>query len=111
MNMPFGRYRGEPLSALPDDYLAWLAGLDDLRPPLRPALEAELARRAEGALLDPATARAAERIVRSGYRLAALESHPDRGGSTEEMASVNAAAGALRGLLARIAPPAREVAA
>jgi hypothetical protein len=45
--MPFGKYKGTPLSAVPADYLTWLAGkLDELREPLRGALVTELARRA-----------------------------------------------------------------
>lgn len=43
--MPFGRYRGHPLSALPDDYFAWLRALPDLRPRLRAAVDAEAERR------------------------------------------------------------------
>jgi Putative quorum-sensing-regulated virulence factor len=101
LKMPFGRYRGEELSALPWDYIVWLSGLD-LRPPLLHAVEEEMARRADGSMLDPATAQAAERILTAGYRIASLEAHPDRGGSHEEMVSINAAAGVLRGLLARI---------
>ena len=31
----FGRYRGLPLDAIPDDYLAWLRSLDNVREPLR----------------------------------------------------------------------------
>jgi hypothetical protein len=41
VKMPFGRYKGIELAALPDDYVIWLAGLDDLREPLRAALETE----------------------------------------------------------------------
>jgi hypothetical protein len=45
--MPFGKHKGSPLSAVPGDYLTWLAGkLDELRDPFRTALVAELARRA-----------------------------------------------------------------
>jgi hypothetical protein len=39
--MPFGRYRGWSLDELPDDYLEWLDGLDDLREPLRSAVARE----------------------------------------------------------------------
>lgn len=45
--MPFGKHKGSPLSAVPAEYLTWLAGkLDELRDPFRTALVAELARRA-----------------------------------------------------------------
>lgn len=45
MLMPFGRFRGCPLSMIPTDYLDWLDLLPDLRPRLRAALDAELLRR------------------------------------------------------------------
>jgi len=37
--MPFGRYREHELSALPADYLTWLAGIE-LREPLASAVHA-----------------------------------------------------------------------
>lgn len=43
--MPFGKFIGECLCDIPTDYLAWLARLPDLRPPLRGAVRAELSRR------------------------------------------------------------------
>ena len=39
--MPFGKYKGTLVSALPDDYLAWLVTREDLRDPLRAALARE----------------------------------------------------------------------
>lgn len=27
--LPFGRYRGQPITLVPDDYLVWLAGFDN----------------------------------------------------------------------------------
>ena len=113
--MAFGRYRGEPLSAIPTDYLDWLVTVD-LRPPLRVAVERELRIREDaererrtatgpvGPVLDPETAAVAERIIRDGYRVAAMESHPDRGGDTQEMQAVNEAIETLRSLLARVSP-------
>jgi hypothetical protein len=43
--MPFGKYKGLPLSELPDWYLEWLIDLRDLRDPLRFAVGEELDRR------------------------------------------------------------------
>ena len=45
MQMPFGKHKGEYLSDLPYDYLAWLLDLDNLRPLLRRAVEEEWAAR------------------------------------------------------------------
>ncbi|HKQ34017.1 MAG TPA: DUF3820 family protein [Nitrospiraceae bacterium] len=43
--MPFGKYRGTPLAELPNEYLVWLGGLDDLRPPLLKHVLYEMSRR------------------------------------------------------------------
>ena len=43
--MPFGRFKGSPLSDLPSDYLLWLSMLPDVRQPLLGGLLAEMARR------------------------------------------------------------------
>ena len=40
--MPFGKHKGEPVAGLPSPYLVWLAGLDNLGPPLRKAVVAEI---------------------------------------------------------------------
>jgi hypothetical protein len=52
VNMPFGKHRGTPLEELPGGYLAWLATLDNLRDPLRDAVDAERRRRGQGAQLS-----------------------------------------------------------
>src|SRR5215470_10744168 len=44
--MPFGRYRGWPLSELPMTYIFWL-NTHSIREPLRSALDAEMERRAK----------------------------------------------------------------
>src|SRR5712692_6419167 len=43
--MPFGKYKGTLLSAVPDDYLTWVATWHDLRDPLRTAILREGERR------------------------------------------------------------------
>ncbi len=46
MTMGFGKYKGRPLSELPDDYIEWcLENLTELRPAYRQALQGERARR------------------------------------------------------------------
>lgn len=43
--MPFGQFKGTPLDQLPHDYLLWLSGLNDLRPPLLGHVLREMGRR------------------------------------------------------------------
>lgn len=105
--MPFGKYRGALLTELPDDYLAWLAGLDDLREPLRSAIASEAAARglAEPAMIGVGDVRAAAgALVSAGYRVLTREHHPDAGGDTRTMQHVNAAAAWLRERLRELAP-------
>ena len=108
--MPFGRYRGLPLNAIPSDYLAWLLSLDDLRQPLRGCVWREAVRRGlarddeddDGSRYvppprsQPVDLELAERLITAGYRALAKQLHPDVGSNTETMQKVNAAAEALR---------------
>lgn len=123
----FGRYSGTAVEDLPDDYLDWLHRQAWLRPPLKPAIDREHARRAAGRhddgaghrgagdhgrragdaagehlqLRDPGVRQAAHAIVRRGLAAVAKELHPDRtGGDVRMMQNVNLAAEALRTLLA-----------
>ena len=95
--MPFGKYRGLPLSALPADYLHWLLGLEDLREPFRSAIQAEAARRQPARVhrpsLDPTIALA---LIDAGLRQLAKRHHPDAGGDVRIMQRVNEAADVLR---------------
>lgn len=43
--MSFGKFKGVPLTELPDEYLLWVGCLSDLRPPLLPLILDEMARR------------------------------------------------------------------
>lgn len=94
--MPFGRFRGTPLSELPPWYLEWLLSLDNLRDPLLSAVQAEVARRAaeEPPPRKPPLAevrQAATEIVAIGYHQLARRYHPDHGGSHQAMTSLNLA--------------------
>ena len=54
MPMPFGKFKGQDLRVLPDDYLAWLVENIALREPLFSAITEEIARRGgEGSLRVP----------------------------------------------------------
>jgi uncharacterized protein (DUF3820 family) len=106
--MPFGKYRGWPLDAVPEFYLRWavenLRNIDlHLRRALREALaehEAAQAHQADrsqraptgGALIDlPA-------LIKTWHREMALRFHPDRGGSHEAMVAISIAHDRLKGL-------------
>jgi hypothetical protein len=45
MLMPFGKYKGHELTALPDEYLLWLAANIPLRAPLRSEVAEEIVKR------------------------------------------------------------------
>ena len=62
VTMPFGKFAGVALTELPDQYVAWLLNLPDLREPLRQFVIEESIRRDR---------------VRNAERAAAL-SHPGR---------------------------------
>jgi hypothetical protein len=107
MKMPFGKHKGEPFAALPDDYLDWLTTID-LRPRLRAAVYAEIRRREEEELnarsrgsvsLTCPEPRVARELVGAGLRSLARRYHPDAGGSHNEMIRVTACADWLRALI------------
>jgi hypothetical protein len=103
VRVPFGRFRGVELADVPDDYLRWLHGLDDLREPLRTAVAEEYAFRFESeAAVPPLPADVkpmAEELVSAGYRALARLHHPDQGGQTKTMQTVNHAVEWLRSVL------------
>jgi hypothetical protein len=99
--MPFGRYRGWPLDELPDDYLSWVFSLDDLREPLRSAVEREWRARfgySTTALvpLPRDAVPVADELVTAGYRALTRQHHPDAGGDHRTMTLVNTAVAWLR---------------
>lgn len=106
MRVLFGRYAGTPVPDLPDPYLRWLNARPWLYGALREAVEREHRQRfgAQRPLLVPSlpepVREAARRIVTAGYRAVAREVHPDVGGDVGAMRHANAAAEALRELLA-----------
>jgi hypothetical protein len=80
--MPFGKYRGRPLTAVDDKYLEWLCSID-LREPLLSAVVAEIDRREAMDATDAPPAVAD--IITVGFRTLAQRAHPDHGGDTATM--------------------------
>ncbi len=111
--MPWGKYRGRALEDVPLSYLAWCLDACDMRPPLTAAICAEVRRRVfdedtedappppppppppRGACPSPPVAHG---LVSAGLRVLAMKHHPDHGGDTRLMQTVNACAAWLRGL-------------
>jgi hypothetical protein len=123
-SMPFGKYRGRPLTEVPGDYLVWaerVAQIDALRTAIAEELARRVQARAEArdqarAERDRAERERAERaraehdrgersrwtrggvpsalrpiarlIVQAGFRRAAQEAHPGRGGTDDGMRAV-----------------------
>jgi hypothetical protein len=99
--MPFGKYKGELLEHVPDDYLRWvLDNLTDLGFGLRRAIEVRL-----GIRPDPtkATSTGVPDIlprIRSDidtcYRRMCRRFHPDHGGTNDQQIVVNECFDAIR---------------
>ncbi len=97
--MPFGAHKGKPLSALPDDYLTWLATI--AKQPLLGAVREEIRRRTGGSSGGTRTIRCpapdvALELVGAGLKRLAHKHHPDLGGEHDAMIQVTAAADWLR---------------
>jgi hypothetical protein len=105
MRMPFGKFKGERLADIPDDYLAWLL-TRDLREPLKTAVEYEARRRGQHderrsdheINVNP---KVVEALVAAGLRALARKYHPDAGGNHDDMVAINEAASWLRGQVRR----------
>lgn len=85
--MPFGRYVGQPLREVPDDYLTWLARSIELYEPLKSAVVAEIHYREQPQRPNPA---GQQLDVRAWFRRMSLQFHPDHGGSAEAMKALEA---------------------
>jgi hypothetical protein len=101
--MPVGKFRGQPLTELPDWYLSWLRRIE-LYEPLLSAVDAEWRRRLEQESSHPRALPAdltpvASQLVSAGLRELTRRHHPDLGGEGVAMARVNAAAAWLRAII------------
>ena len=93
MTMPFGKYKGQPLCDLPQDYLDWLTTIE-LHGLLRAAVKVEVDRRLHTTHACPPAI--AEELIAAGTRHLAKQYHPDVGGSHEAMIEVTVAVAFLR---------------
>jgi hypothetical protein len=89
----FGKHKGEPISSVPSEYLAFL--VESATTTIKDC-EQELSRREAAA---EATLPWVQRVVESGYRALASRHHPDHGGTDAEMRELNSAVAALRELV------------
>jgi hypothetical protein len=69
--IPFGKYKGTLVGALPDDYLHWLATREDLRDPLRTAVMRECRVRGQAPDTPPRAGRLPETQPRGFFVVAA----------------------------------------
>lgn len=109
--MPFGKFRGWTVAELPDDYLTWLMGLDDLREPLASAIRREADHRRTARQWErEATARLtrcpspqlADELIGIGLRTLTTRRHPDApGGSHDAMIELTATVDWLRSVVRR----------
>lgn len=105
MRMPFGKFKGYPVSELPREYLEWLQSNVDLRGRLASAVAEALGESEDGALypatdLPPELKPVVHEIVSVGYRMLALKVHPDQGGDHKDMTKLNRAKDWLRKIAA-----------
>ncbi len=105
--MPFGKYSGHPIGDLPPAYLRWcLENLESMRPDIRAEMRRVLARDPTATTTtDVQPAAIVSQIdseLKSWYRSASLQYHPDRGGDTRGQIIVNAVFESLSTMLSRI---------
>jgi len=110
MTMPFGKWRGYPLSAVPLDYLYWLYEEPWVKPALRRAVRDQLSgysssgsgyeRQSEPPSpplpsdvmllhIAPEFAPLAAQLLELGYKALAKRLHPDIGGDKRQMQQLN----------------------
>lgn len=88
MQMPFGKFEGDPVFKLPDNYLLWLQSNIELREPLKTQVFSEM--EARGLLPARISGTLDPERVKAVYRELSLQFHPDRiGGDGEAQRALN----------------------
>ena len=91
--LEFGKYRGHDIRDVPEDYLQWLIMNSEQTLEM---CRRELERRENA---EQASMSWMERLIKTGYRELVKRHHPDAGGTTEDMQSLNASYEALNDAL------------
>jgi hypothetical protein len=105
--MPWGKYRGQQIAAIPTSYLVWVAeNCRDVSPWLMRAICEEIRSRLPDAdepewqpRPTPAPTAGMKEIVQRWFREQAMKHHPDRGGDTKVMQAINEAHDRLKELV------------
>lgn len=96
MLMPFGKYKGNEIEDIPDNYLYWLMSIN-LGGALRIAVERELDKRENKVFeydifeIPNEIFPFVKEIIDKGFQSAAMIHHPDHGGELENMKKLNKA--------------------
>jgi hypothetical protein len=113
VRLPWGKYKGTPISDVPSSYLCWITEeAENIRPALRQAAHEELAHRFGRSPSPPPPPPPLDRhrcpdvsvaadLVAAGLRSLAKRHHPDSGGDTKTMQLVNATADWLKAAVRR----------
>jgi hypothetical protein len=102
MNMPFGKFRGQRITAIPGSYLVYLLENADLDDDLACAMRQELARRlglARQHGAPPTRSPPVRDAVNGWFRRLVMKHHPDRGGDEKVMQALNDAHDQLKAAL------------
>lgn len=99
MNMPFGKYKGQPVSQIPESYLSWvLQNCTNLESKLRQEIEWYLNLKTYDRK-QPSPSADLPGVITQWHRQLAADFHPDRGGSVEAMQAINEAYDRLKKVL------------
>ena len=84
-SLRYGKYKDQPLSNVPEDYLQWLKreNLETIR-----FIDEELQRREMAELAEGTWV---EKLIKAGYRSLMKAHHPDTGGTDGDAQQINAA--------------------